>query len=241
MTIIHERTQDENLTYESLVTRCEFIDLDASPRRFSGVLDRAATSLASRMALGPDKLLGALAETGTGQRLGEGVRIWYRTMEGVEKPELVVFRFRDGLALNDEEDHAADFDEVHSLIFLVSPRSIAGLDLRLAGHLAEIIQGDAFRRQWLTAESDRELRDILVRDDHFLHAPIEDIPYLSGYVDCELREVRFPGSCLVALIERDGELVPAKGNQTLRASDELAIIGEPEGLDILRRERPADG
>ena len=236
MTIIHERTRDENLSYESLVTRCEFIDLDGSPRRLGSLAERASSSLASRMAVGPEALHEGLERAGSGQSLGEGVRIWYCALDAVEQPELVVFRFLDGLKLSDAEDGDVEFDGVHTAIFLVSPVSIAGLDLRLAGHLAEIVQGDAFRRDWLAADSNRQLRDVLVRDDHFLHAPIENIPFLSDYVGRELKEIRFPGSCLVALIERDGELVPAKGNQTLRAGDELAIIGEPEDLAILRGE-----
>ncbi|MEM1176774.1 MAG: amino acid permease [Acidobacteriota bacterium] len=236
MTIIHDRTRDENLSYETLVTRSEFLDLkDASPR-FDSLLDRAAGSLAARMEIGPGTIRRGFERSSAGQSLSEHVRIWYQTLDGIQQPELTVFRCREGMCLRGDDDEAVNLEQEHTLMFLVSPKSIAGLALRLAGHLAEVVQSEAFQRDWQSADSDRELRDILVRDDHFLHAPIEQIPYLAGYVDRELREVNFPGSCLVALIERDGEVITAKGKQVLRAGDELAIIGEPEDLAILRGE-----
>ena len=239
MTIIHDRTRDENLSYEGLVTRCEFIELKEKTLRFESLLERAAASLAGRMEAGPDTIRRAFKHSSrSGQRMGDHVRIWYQALDGASKPELTVFRCREGLSLRGEGDDAVDLEAEHTLMFLVSPASIAGLALRLAGHLAEVVQSDAFHRNWLKAESDRELQDILVRDDHFLHAPIEKIPYLAEYVDRELREVNFPGSCLVALIERDGELITPKGHQVLRAGDELAIIGEPEDLAILRGNAP---
>ena len=235
MTIIHDRTRDENLSYEGLVTRCEFIDLEETSLRFDSLLERAAASLAGRMAVGPGTIRAAFERLPSdGQSMGRHVRIWYQALDGVEQPELTVFRCREGLRLRGDEHDGVDLEREHTLMFLLSPRSIAGLDLRLAGHLAEVVQSDAFHRDWLDAESNRQLRDILVRDDHFLHARIEDIPYLVDHIDHELREIDFPGSCLVALIERDGELIPPKGYQVLRAGDELAIIGEPEDLARLR-------
>lgn len=151
----------------------------------------------------------------------------------LEQPELVVYRSRRGVEL-DASRTDEDAGTLRTLFFLITPRRIAGLDLRLAGHLAEIVGSRQFERDWLDAGDDRELREILVRDDHFLHAPIEEIPRLAGSVGRELREVDVPGSCLVALVERGGRVLTAKGGTVLRAGDELAIIGEPEDLEKLR-------
>lgn len=237
MGIIHERTQAENLSYESLITRADFLELESPEVRFDSLVRKAAASLASRLPLGPDQLTATFEpHLGSGQPLGEKVHIWSEPLAGVEQPELVVFRRPGGLTVTGGGgDRPLDRHGLHTLMFLVSPRGIAGLDLRLAGHLAEIIQSDAFERRWLAAETDAEMRDLLVRDDHFLHAPVEKIPYLAGSVGRPLRELRFPGSCLVALVEREGEVLTAKGSTVLEAGDELAIIGEPEDLAILRR------
>ncbi len=46
-------------------------------------------------------------------------------------------------------------------------------------------------------------------------------------------ELELPDSCLLAMIERDGELIIAKPSITLMAGDDIAIIGEPEDIQSL--------
>ncbi|MEO1084208.1 MAG: APC family permease, partial [Acidobacteriota bacterium] len=71
MTIIHDRTRDENLSYEGLITRCEFIDLDDSALRFESLLERASASLASRMEVGPATIRAAFEKSPeAGQSMG---------------------------------------------------------------------------------------------------------------------------------------------------------------------------
>lgn len=160
--------------------------------------------------------------------------IWYRSFSVIEQPELVVFRYPRRMRV--DVAHGAT---AHTLMFLIAPKETVGLDLRLAGHLAEIVQSRQFERDWLRAREDRELREILMRDDHFLHLPVGEIPYLEDFLDRPLGEIELPGSCLIALIERDGELVTATRGEVLRSGDELAIIGEPEDLEKLRAGPPA--
>ena len=57
---------------------------------------------------------------------------------------------------------------------LLAPAKSAGLDMRIAEHLAEIVQSEGFERCWLSARSEAELNDVLVSDDHFLHVPVVD-------------------------------------------------------------------
>jgi len=118
-------------------------------------------------------------------------------------------------------------------MFLFAPKTPAGLDLRLAGHIAEVAQSDDFKARWMDATEHRELREILMRDDHFLHQKIEDIPYLHGFIGSEIKDIQMPGTCLIAMMERDGDVVIAHPNETLKAGDELAIIGESKDLKYL--------
>jgi hypothetical protein len=164
----------------------------------------------------------------SGQQAGHNVRIWYTSLEGIEQPELAIFCFPRPVRLAGVEAEA-----LHTLVILVAPRSIVGLDLRLAGHLAELVQTPQFERDWLEAPSPKARQEILMRDDHFLHAPISEIPFLAEHVGRRIGEIELPGSCLVALIERDGELLTAKSQRILREGDEVAVIGEPEDLKQL--------
>jgi len=118
-------------------------------------------------------------------------------------------------------------------MMLICPRKPAGLDLRLAGHLAEVVQSFDFERRWLEATTDKEMNEILMRDDHFLHAPISDLGDLEDYVGRPLSEIELPQSCLIAIIERDGDVIIAAPNEVLQPGDQVAVIGEPDDLTAL--------
>ena len=123
--------------------------------------------------------------------------------------------------------------DVHTIMMLICPRKPAGLDLRLAGHLAEVVQSFDFERRWLAATSDKDMNEILMRDDHFLHAPISDLGDLEDHVGQPLSEIELPKSCLIAIIERDGDVIIAAPNEVLQPGDHVAVIGEPEDLTAL--------
>ena len=72
-----------------------------------------------------------------------------------------------------------------------------------------------------------------MRDDHFYHGPIEDVPFLAGHIGRSISDVDLPGSCLLALIERDSDVHTATAKIVLQPGDIVAIIGEPEDIDHL--------
>ena len=124
-------------------------------------------------------------------------------------------------------------DRAHTLLFLVSPHRPVGLDLRLAGHIAEVVQSDHFTDRWINAGDDKALNAILMRDDHFYHGPVETMPFLVEQLGRTVAELELPTSCILALIERDGELVIPTPEVTLLAFDGVAIIGEPDDIQLL--------
>jgi len=78
------------------------------------------------------------------------------------------------------------------------------------------------------------MNEVLMRDDHFLHGPVADYPSLLEQSGRVISEITLPASCLIAMIERDGEIIVATPNIELLATDEVAIIGEPIDLQNLR-------
>lgn len=119
-------------------------------------------------------------------------------------------------------------------MFLIVPQKPVGLDLRLAGHLAEVVQSDHFEIRWLESESERDMNEVLMRDDHFLHGPVANFPSLFAQAGQKIADVTLPASCLIAMIERDGEILVATPETDLFDTDEVAIIGEPADLQDLR-------
>ena len=145
-----------------------------------------------------------------------------------DKPELIVCRFGPQAKVEIEGVQNAS-----SLLFLVSPTTPVGLDIRLAGHLAEVVQSDNFSERWAEAKGESELNQILMRDDHFYHGPVSNVPVLADQVGKPVSSIELPNSCLLALIERNGEILIAKPEVVLEKNDQVAIIGDPEDIGLL--------
>ncbi|GAB5457788.1 MAG: amino acid permease [Henriciella sp.] len=226
MTIIHDRTQDENLSYEALVARSVMNDYRYGNYDSKMVLDAVRTSAQAKFDIPSEVVDGAFPADKTRLApISDGVVIAYRSSSTIERPELFVFRFGPETTLDMDVQ-----ESVHTVMFLLTPNKPAGLDLRLAGHLAEVVQSFKFDKRWLAASDEKEMNEILMRDDHFLHAPVDNFPYLVENLGRPLADFDLPDSCLIAMIERDGELRIATPKEALLPGDQVAIIGEPEDL-----------
>jgi len=230
MTIIHDRTQAENLSYEALIARSVMLDFRTGEFDLLKITEIIKEQAGERFDLKPgvvDKLLGK--DSLFFHPIGEHVHITYKTHSEVLQPELFVLRFGPEAKLNIQM--VADS---HTLMFLIVPRKPVGLDLRLAGHLAEVIQSDQFEKRWLESKTERDMNEVLVRDDHFLHGPVTQFPGLLEQAGKKVANVTLPASCLIAIIERDGEVLVATPETELLKTDEVALIGEPADLKALR-------
>ena len=236
MTIIHDRTQDENLSYEALIARSAVVDVQDGTFDHDR-LDSMLTETAMQRFASGETIAAAFTDPMDFRPIGEGVHMAIISMKDLDQPELLVCRFGDGatLALEDAEglDVLEDVDEAHTLLFLVSPDRPVGLDLRLAGHIAEVVQSDNFTQRWLRAKDEKALNAVLMRDDHFYHGPVETMPFLVEQLGRTVAELELPESCILAIIERDGELVIPTPDVTLLAFDGVAIIGEPDDIRLL--------
>jgi len=228
MGIIHDRTESENLSYEALVARSVVVDLQ------DGIYDKdRLNALLVETSIGRFEPGEASAESFDGltafRPIGDGVHLSIRTVKDLAQPGLTVFRFGSQATLTlDNVD-----DDAHTLLFLVAPDRPVGLDLRLAGQIAEVVQSDDFTDRWLQATDEKALNAVLMRDDHFYHGPVETMPFLVEQLGRKVRELELPSSCILAVIERDGELIVATPDVTLLAFDGVAIIGEPSDIKLL--------
>ncbi len=227
MTIIHDRTEDENLSYEALVARSAVVDLEAGAYDEERLL-RRLTAIAVERFDDRKALAASFTDVLDARPAGEGVYLATSTSSDLEQPELIVCRF--GPQTTVEIDGMQD---AHSLLYLVAPNRPVGLDLRLAGQLAEVVKADDFRDRWRQAADEKALNAILMRDDHFYHGPVETMPFLVDQLGRTIGELDLPPSCILAIIERDGELVIPTPDVTLLAFDGVAIIGNPADIALL--------
>lgn len=229
MTIIHDRTQAENLSYEALIARSVVMDFRYGIYDVNHILDILGNKSESQFEIPANVMRTKFASDALILHpISEGVHIAYQTSPDVTQPELFVFRFGPQARLNVQRA-----DSAHTIMFLIVPQKPAGLDLRLAGHLAEVVQSDHFELRWLNAATERDMNEVLMRDDHFLHGPLKGFPSLYAQAGKVISEVTVPASCLIAMIERDGEIIIATPDIELIATDEVAIIGEPSDLQDL--------
>jgi len=228
MTIIHDRTQAEDLTYEALIARSVVEDVQQGSYGKGRLTDLLSQLAIERFDSG-EEIAATFTEDWTFRPVGDGVYLSIETLKDLIQPELTVCRFGPEAELSiDGID-----DDAHTVAFLVTPDRPVGLDLRLAGHIAEVVQSDNFTQRWLRATNEKTLNAILMRDDHFYHGPIETLPFLVEQLGVKVGELELPTSCILALIERDGELIIATPDVRLLAFDGVAIIGDPADIQLL--------
>ena len=230
MTIIHDRTEAENLSYEALIARSIVMDFRYGLYDLSHLHDIMGAKAKESFELGADVFPELFAEGDLHfHPISDGVQLVYQTGEPIIQPELFVFRFGPQAKVQ-----IKGAEQAHTLMFLAVPRKPVGLDLRLAGHIAEVVQSEHFDMRWLSAQSERELNEILMRDDHFLHGPISQFPGLYQYIGKTVADIDMPDSCLLTLIEREGRIIVATPETILLEGDEVAVIGEPAHLISLQ-------
>lgn len=232
MTIINDRTQGENLSYEAVIARSLVTDFRYGKYDFEQLAEMMAEEGEKRYEIDAAVTQAILNEVETVFRpISDGVRLARYVDTRTPVPELFIFRFGPKARLDLDLDSS---DDVHTLMFLLCPPKPAGLDMRIAGHLAEIVQGEGFERRWLSAQSEADLNDVLVRDDHFLHVPVASLPRVNAQVGKTVGELTGMGDVVVALIERGQKTMIATPDNVLMKDDIVALVGEPEDLERLR-------
>ena len=232
LSILNEKNGEEKrLAYEEVVARSSIIDISSKDPEISGLIDLCADIFAGRLKLDKKRMSEDLSERYRHKftNLGNGVVAGYLRYSNLATAEMVVFRMRKAV----EVQIPGINTPVYALIFLVTPETKPGLDMRLVGHLAEIVQPESFLKRWLNAESEKELREILMSDEHFIHVSVDDNRYLKDQIGLKIGEIRLPGESLIAIIYRHGDLIIPHGNTELEPGDELSIIGQPEDIKTL--------
>ncbi|MBO6769105.1 MAG: amino acid permease [Erythrobacter sp.] len=227
--IVHEKTQPENLRYESLIGRAAFVDYGEG-RFDSARLSRELSEIAQNEFGLDEKVAQSIFE---GDRMDvrairPNMYLAYKIIPDIDESQLAIFRFSGSATVA-----VTGARKVHTLMYLLLPEEPVGLDLRIVGHLAEVAQSDNFEERWLAATQREEINRILARDDHVFRSEVSRIPVLAAQKGARLEEIKWPGTCLIMTVERDGELIIARPDLQLRETDIVSVLGEPEDLGLL--------
>ncbi len=225
--------------YEEIIARSFVVDL-SEPKVFSEVVQEVAALLARRL---PSSQSDIEERIMAGTRVGatpvtRGVALPHFRTEALDQPELVLVRSKHPVFVPGDDPLTHDVEEdkqVKTLFFLVSPESNPGQHLRILAQIAGRVDEDSFQDDWTSARDEQELKEVMLRNDRSLTVNISD-KEAGAWQNCQIMELSLPGSCLVALIQRDGEVEFPRGSTRFREGDRVTIIGEPEDIKTLRNQ-----
>ena len=191
------------------------------------------------MHLTPEETIKRIME---GTRIGAtpvtgGVALPHFRTDRIDQTEMAIVRCRQGVQMRtyDPLTHEeAEEVRIHAIFFLVSPEDNPTQHLRILARIAERVDEMSFPIEWDQARNDMELQDSLLHDDRFLVLQIKTDKPSGVLAGKSLREAGIPRGCLVAMLTRDGESFVPSGRTILQDGDELTVIGEDEGMDLLR-------
>jgi APA family basic amino acid/polyamine antiporter len=228
--IMKERGPRDADPFDEIVTAAEVIEVDM-PITFDGLAREVAMRLALDLPVTADRLAEGFLE---GTRLGvtpvsHGAALPHLRLEEVESSHLALVRARHGVVFEGE-----GAESIHALFFLVSPEADPGRHLRTLAQLASRIDQEGFLSEWLSADSEQKLKEMLIRDERLLALRLRADGPSSRLIGLRLSDLSLPEGTLVAMIKRAGELIIPGGATTLREGDRLTFIGRPEGIAELR-------
>ena len=233
-TILKGKGLSDETPFEALVTHADVLDAEG-PRDFEAVALEAADRLAHRTGLDAERLAqGFLDGSRTGATpVTKGVALPHLRLLEVEEPALVMARARDGVAVPIDtvgDEAPDDIKTVEAAFFLLSPTEPPGRHLRTLAAIAGRIDEAPFLDEWRAAETEQDLKEVLLKNDRFLSLTVGADGPTAGLAGRPLRELHLPPGVLVALVHRDGAAVVPSGATSLRPADRLTIIGDADGI-----------
>lgn len=231
------RAQDP---FDRLISQATVIDIQGKVD-FEKVVRRAAAVLSNKIAVDANILFEKFMQ---GTRIGatpvaHGAALPHLRLGKIEQAELIILRTDSGVYIDIADEflrkHASD-NPVFAFFFLVSPEANPGLHLRILAQIAGRVDDRDFTRQWLAAETEQEIKEVLLREDHFLSLEVREDAPTAGLIDRPISAIHMPEGSLISMIHRAGNVIIPRGSTVLHQGDRLTVIGYPEGIRRLKKE-----
>ncbi|MBZ0114818.1 MAG: amino acid permease [Thermoanaerobaculia bacterium] len=226
------RAQDP---FDEVVARA-FVIESPTNATFEDLMREASKRLAERAGAPTEEIEAGLLD---GARMGatpvsRGAALPHVHVKGIEHPEMVLIRVRDGLDMKRSDTGASS--KVFAVFVLASPDANPSQHLRLLAETAGRVDDDDFLEDWLGATHEAKLKEVLLRDERFVRLLLNEESPAASWIGKTVRALQLPHGCLIALLRREviGTVVP-DGNTVILLGDRLTIIGEPSGIRQLER------
>ncbi len=236
--ILKEKGLRDEDPFDEIITRSIFLDLKGSID-FEGIVDRVSDWLCQFIPLTQQEIYNRFIE---GTRIGNtpvthDVALPHFKTRGIRQAEMVLVRVKQGVDLNfnnPDLDYQEDTQNVHGIFFLISPEDDPTQHLRILARLAGRLEEVSFYEEWLNANTEQDLKELLLRDERFLSLTIDSQNNTKDFIGHALKEIKIPPGCLVAMLRRDKHTIVPKGETVLQEGDRLTIIGDSRGLQEMQ-------
>jgi len=236
--ILREKGLREEDPYELVVGRAEVFEIEDSEVNYEDIFQKSCQKLASQIDVNQEELIekfkiindfGALT-------LGHGAALHHTRLNKDIKPQLLLVRIKEGLATTDnEQDNISDSNKLYAVFFLVSSDKDPTQHLRFLAHLAEMVDHANFLQRWKNASDERELREILLRDERFITVKVRPVDDTKNMIGKRIKEIDLPGDSLITIIKHEGKIRIPHGDTMVHEGDELSIVGDKKAISELKK------
>lgn len=236
--ILKEKGLRDEDPFDDIVMRSKSIEIETSVK-FEYAVGLAADYLTTVIDETKEEIVKQFME---GTRIGatpvtHGFALPHFRSSHISQSELVLLRCKEGISIKlyDPISHKEEGEEiVNAVFFLVSPEDNPTMHLRILAQVAGRVDEDNFMHDWLAAENEMELKEILLHDDRFVSLCLKKGTSSEIMIGEQLQNIKLPSGILVALLKREGAVLIPKGNTILEENDRLTIIGDKRSLSELK-------
>ncbi len=235
--ILKEKGVRDADPFERLIASSDVLDYEGAVP-FSELVDRASDLLSRQLGVPADTIAQGLLE-GAGSGLtpmSQGVVLPHLHLDDISRPRMVLARVREGIEIDaGEPDVAPAEDEpIQAAFFLASPAADHRRHLRILAQIAGRVDDESFLTEWLEAEDNLEVREVMLRDEHMLIVEVLPDGASSVLAGMTIHDMSLPEDTLLAMIRRRGQLVVPHDDTVIERGDRLTILGSPRDIIDLR-------
>ncbi|MFY0683838.1 MAG: amino acid permease [Balneola sp.] len=237
--IIREKGLRKEDPYEKVISRSVVLDETDPKLSYKEIIHNASDKISKSIGMTKEEVFDLFWESQDLDTIPfvPGIAFHHIKIKQDIPSEILLVRISENISLNPtgyemlSKEDQDEIKKIRSIIFLVSSSENARQHLRILAHLSEVVDDDRFMVRWKHAKNDDELREVLLRDDRFIKVVVKENDPMVGK---QIQELALPEECLIAIIKRNGKMKIPHGNTVIRVNDELAFIGEEEGILVLR-------
>ncbi|MCP4294650.1 MAG: amino acid permease [Proteobacteria bacterium] len=240
--ILKEKGLRSDDPFDEIITEAHVIDLGSRDYTFEQVIKEVSDYFEQDIGT-PSKLLEDAFLQGTkvgATPVSHGAALPHLRMGHISKSSLVLVRSLKGVEIDIEPDedilhmHLQE-ENIRAFFFLISPEEDPARHLRILAKIAERIDDENFIGNWTHAAHEQDLKEVILREERFLSLTIRKGIKTEQLIGKKVSDLKMPEGSLIAMIHKRGQIYIPHGNTHLDDGDRLTIIGNTQGIKILRK------